>query len=437
MTGPTHNSTNHAASREFAVEVVRRLKAAGYIGLWAGGCVRDLLMGREPDDFDVATTATPEQVRDVFGRRRTLTVGESFGVIVVLGPRGAEQVEVATFRTEGPYADGRRPEHVSFSTPEADAQRRDFTINGMFFDPLEEQVLDYVQGEHDLHAGLIRAIGDPHARMTEDKLRMLRAVRFAATLDFELDAATADAVRAMAAEIEVVSWERIAAELQKMLRHRHRRRAVRLMQQVGLLPHVFPELAALAGDDHDAEWNHTLNILDRLQTSRFETAAAVLLRTVPSGFSGQARAASAGTVAAVARRLRLSNEQREEIVWLVEHQHALDGAETFPAARLKRLLAQPLAIELLAIRRAADLAEHRTSASVEFTVGYLQSTSPEEINPPPLITGADILALGQQPGPAFKSWLETIRDAQLNGEVRTREEAIALLERLAQAESSG
>ena len=231
------------SSREFATDVVRQLRAAGYTALWAGGCVRDLLLGRGAEDYDVATSATPEQVRTLFGKRRTLAVGESFGVIIVLPPsKTAEPVEVATFRTEGVYLDGRRPTEVAFSTPEEDAQRRDFTINGMFYDPIQMQVLDYVGGEADLHRKVLRAIGDPHARMTEDKLRMLRAVRFAATLEFELDPTTRAAVQLMAPEMRVVSAERIAQELRKVLAHRTRVRGFQLLAETGLLEVLFPEV---------------------------------------------------------------------------------------------------------------------------------------------------------------------------------------------------
>src|SRR5262245_37039879 len=214
--------------REFAVQVVRKLQEAGFVALWAGGCVRDYLLGHPPDDYDVATSARPEQVRELFGPRRTRAVGASFGVMLVHAPQhsGAHDVEVATFRTEGPYLDGRRPEHVTFATAEEDAQRRDFTINGMFFDPVAETVLDYVGGRGDLERHLVRAIGDPRARLGDDKLRMLRAVRITARFDFALDEATAKAIREMAGEILVVSQERIAQELKKMLVHQRRARAV-------------------------------------------------------------------------------------------------------------------------------------------------------------------------------------------------------------------
>src|SRR5690606_34637150 len=272
--------------RIFATDVVRQLTDAGYVALWAGGCVRDLMLGRAPQDYDVATNARPEQVREVFGRRRTHAVGESFGVILVLeSGRKGRQVEVATFRTEGVYSDGRRPDSVEFCTPEEDARRRDFTINGMFFDPLHERVLDYVGGEADLGQGIVRAIGDAHDRMSEDKLRMLRAVRFTATFDFHLDETTAAAIRSMAGEIRVVSWERITQELQKMLVDQHRERAIRLCHDLGLLGIILPELRDILPTQSDAtrsqtrgpspasrppdpasrEWWHTLHMLGNLE----------------------------------------------------------------------------------------------------------------------------------------------------------------------------
>jgi poly(A) polymerase len=418
------------------VEVVRTLAGAGYTALWAGGCVRDLLLGRQPSDFDVATTATPEQVRNVFGKRRTLAVGESFGVVIVLGPKGAGQVEVATFRTEGPYADGRRPDSVAFATPEEDARRRDFTINGMFLDPLTDRVLDFVGGERDLQAGIVRAIGDPHARMTEDKLRMLRAVRFAATLDFELDETTAAAVREMAPQILVVSWERIAAELQKMLRHRHRRRAVRLTQQLGLLEQIVPELMPQVRAADDLEWTRTLNVLDRLETERFDVAAAVLLRALHVEHQHRRLPSGTGTVGSVARRLKLSNEQRAEIEWLVDHQHALDTAQELSLAQLKRLLAQPLMPDLIAIARAVAADAGAEAPGLRFVEAFLANTPAEELDPPPFITGADLVALGLSPGREFKVWLDEMRDLQLGGQVVSRDEALARLRRLVSTPAS-
>ena len=276
---PPSDSIDPVRQREFAVEVVQQLRGAGHIALWAGGCVRDFLLGRTPDDYDVATNARPEQVQEVFGRRRTLVIGASFGVIMVLGPKGARtgQVEVATFRTEGPYHDGRRPQHVSFSTPQEDAQRRDFTINGMFFDPVAEEVHDYVGGQQDLKRGVLRAIGEPLQRFREDKLRMLRAVRLATRFAFALDPATALAVREMSAEILIVSHERIAQELKKMLLNQHRARAIELARDLGLLGVIFPELAPVwTGYHHETphgnvspRWAKTLRMLDLLEQPGF------------------------------------------------------------------------------------------------------------------------------------------------------------------------
>ncbi|MFO1094244.1 MAG: CCA tRNA nucleotidyltransferase [Planctomycetaceae bacterium] len=421
------------ASREFATQVVQTLQSAGYTALWAGGCVRDLLMGREPQDYDVATNARPEQVRDLFGHRKTLTVGESFGVVIVIGPRvhGVHlKVEVATFRSEGAYPDGRRPDpsQIRFTTPEEDAQRRDFTINGMFYDPVAGAVRDYVGGEADVRAGLVRAIGRPQDRMQEDKLRMLRAVRFAATLDFELDPATAAAVQDMAPQLVVVSIERITQELHKMLVSPHRRRAVRLVQQLGLLPVVLPEIGDLAAAVDLGPWAHLLDMLDQLDEPTFELALATLLQRLPaSGGESKRDRDRAGTVAGVTRRLRLSNQQSDRTVWLVAHQRDLVEAPTLPAAKLKRVLAHPFADDLLKFVRADVAARRGDATAIEFVDRYLQQTPRKIIDPAPLVTGADLIALGQTPGPEFQSWLDRIRDEQLEDRVTTKEEAIARL----------
>src|SRR3954470_14577492 len=208
---------NIARQREFALDVSRKLREAGFDALWAGGCVRDELLGLTPKDYDVATSATPDQIRDLFGHRRTLAIGASFGVITVLGPRDAGQIEVATFRTDAAYSDGRHPDSVTFTTAEHDAERRDFTINGLFFDPLAEKVVDYVGGQQDLKAHILRAIGNPRLRLSEDKLRMLRAVRFAATFNFSIESDTLLAIQEMAPQINTVSAERVGSEIRRML----------------------------------------------------------------------------------------------------------------------------------------------------------------------------------------------------------------------------
>jgi poly(A) polymerase len=444
--------TENNPLRTFATDVVRQLTDAGFVALWAGGCVRDLMLGRAPQDYDVATNARPEQVREVFGRRRTHAVGESFGVILVLeSGRKGQQIEVATFRTEGVYSDGRRPDSVEFCTPEEDARRRDFTINGMFFDPLQEKVLDYVGGEADLGQGVIRAIGIPQDRMSEDKLRMLRAPRFTATLDFHLDEATAAAIRAMAGEIRVVSWERITQELQKMLVDQHRERAIRLCHDLGLLAMILPELtdilpqqgdparrdsrvasaASRPPDPASRQWWHTLHMLGNLDEPSFELALAALLHTVPSPVEQPKRQPLHGTVRGICKRMRLSNYQTDQVSWLVAHQRDLDEAADLPLARLKRLLVHKHIDDLLTLARLSAMAEQREPAGIDFAADYLSRTPAEVLDPPELIDGADLQSLGMAPGPQFKEILTTVRDAQLNEEISTREEAIALAQQLA------
>lgn len=422
-------TSSATASREFATEVVRQLRTAGYVALWAGGCVRDYLMGREAQDFDVATSATPEQVRDLFGKRRTLAVGQSFGVIIVLPPdKSAAQVEVATFRTEGIYLDGRRPSEVVFSTPEEDAQRRDFTINGMFYDPIEERLHDFVGGKDDLKRKVLRAIGDPRERMTEDKLRMLRAVRFAATLEFTLDENTLAAVTQMAPEMIVVSAERIAQELRKMLAHRTRVRGFQLLVDTRLLHVIFPEVDLSAAQV-------IADILGQLPADAgFVLATAAILHQIAATVSEpRSEAEARGTVWEMTRRLKLSSDEMTSIAWVVAHLDCWNDAEQQSDAQLKRVLAHPLSGDLRQLVRAIRTTQCLPLSPIEFVNNYAAQHTHEQINPPELISGRDLIQLGLRPGPRFKSLLDSIRDAQLNSEIATREEA---LERLRQIMSS-
>lgn len=421
-------SKDHDPKREFAINVVRRLVDAGYIALWAGGCVRDLLIGQSPEDFDVATNAKPEEVRKVFGQKQTVPVGVSFGVIMVVGSKQTGNIEVATFRAEGEYSDGRRPNKVTFCTPEEDAHRRDFTINGMFYDPLQEEVLDYVGGHEDLVAGRIRAIGNPDDRMQEDKLRMLRAVRFTARFDFDLDESTANAVRQMAAEILVVSWERIAEEFRKMLKHPNRAKAVQLTGRLGLLDHIFPEF-----DSSFIEFNGIAirKLLDELKTKTFEPAISLLALLIGECDSDAETRPSKDNapedvMREVCRRLKLSNDESDHICWLVEKRDALKHPADIPLSRLKRLLAHKHARDLIEIMRASDVAIGRPPKDADFLLNYLAETPMNVINPPPLINGEDLKNLGIQPGPAFKQILDAVRDAQLDEEIDSKEEAMEL-----------
>ena len=399
--GPAHQP------RAFALEVVETLIEAGHEAVWAGGCVRDLLMGREPGDFDIATDARPDQVREVFGRARSFAVGASFGVVLVRDRDGREDpVEVATFRTEGAYADGRHPDAVQFATRQDDARRRDFTINGMFMDPRTGDVFDDVGGRQDIERGLVRAIGEPEARINEDKLRMLRAIRFTASLGFALDPATAEAIAAHSREITVVSAERIADEWRRMLSDTTRAVAVRLAIETGLLASVFPEVPV---DGYDA----AVERLGHLPQSATATVAlAVLLVDVTDP-------------GAMCERLKLSNRETDEVTWLVASRGGLDQAADQKRSRLFPLLAHPSRDGLFELIDAIERDAAGSGDDVAWCRSLLETVGSEELDPPPLVTGEDLIAVGLRPGPLFKTLLGSVRDAQLDGDVRDRDEALA------------
>jgi poly(A) polymerase len=448
MAASLPNSVDIAAAREFALDVIRRLRAAGFEALWAGGCVRDQLLGLTPKDYDVATNARPEQIREVFGRRRTIEVGVSFGVVAVLGPRGAGQVEVATFRCDGEYLDGRHPASVTFSTAELDAQRRDFTINGLFYDPIAEQVIDYVGGQEDLQRQVIRAIRNPHKRFDEDKLRMLRAVRFAATFGFAIEPETMAAIQQLAGEIVVVSAERIAAEMRRMLIHPRRSLAMRLLEQSGLLPDVLPEAIAFDGehpanDPNEAalRWETMLATLDDLDRPAFGTALAALVRPLchlPSDHpaiehlqtTAEVKSLAPEHIAeAICRRWKLANEEIAVVGHLLRYEPMVRAAATLPWPQLQRVLVMPHVEELLTYCSAVCRVVDGNTAAIVYCREKL-ALPIEELNPPPLLTGSDLKKLGYQAGPQFKRLLDTLRDAQLDKLVRTRDEAIAFVRQL-------
>lgn len=416
----------------FAIDVVRTLRSHGYEAYWAGGCVRDRLLGRLPKDYDVATMARPDEIREVFTKKRTVPIGAQFGVITVLGPRPAGQVEVATFREDLNYSDGRRPDAVEFSTPQADALRRDFTINGLFYDPLEDRVIDYVGGVDDLGRGIVRAIGEPRARFEEDKLRLLRAVRFTATFDFALDIATRDAMEHMASQIGVVSVERIADEMRRMLVHSSRAKAVDLLHDVDLLPQILPELDAAndsqavtpTGVPGDAAWLAALTTLDLLGEPSFPLALATLL--VPFIEAAAARK--------LAARWKLSNQETRSLCWLVEQSAGLVGAESMPWSRLQPLLVHECAEDLIALHTvlaAARLADRPTASAADLDRCRRMLAQPaDELNPPPLITGEDLIRLGIPRGKAYQRLLQAVRDAQLDGAIATGRAAIELVRHL-------
>jgi poly(A) polymerase len=394
--------------REFAYQIVQRLQQAGFEAVWAGGCVRDMLLGLKPKDYDVATSALPEQIRDLFGHRQTLAIGASFGVITVLGPKSAGQVEVATFRQDAEYSDGRRPDSVRFSTAELDAQRRDFTINGMFYDPVQDVVLDFVDGRRDIDERVIRAIGNPEERIAEDKLRMLRAVRFAATYQFHLDQATATAIRQHAVEIHLVSGERIGQELRRMLCNSTRRIAAELLQDTELLEQIVDHGKLLTANR--ANWKTRLRWLDKLKTSRFEPAAVVLLAPLLKEHG----------LSSVAERWKLSVAERKTIQWIDEHWLQLTRAASLPWSQIQPLLAHPDATLTLDLAEAAAGPEQ-----VGLVVCRQRLAWPrEKLDPPPLLDGNDLRGLGLKPGPEFARLLAGVRAAQLDGELGDREAAL-------------
>lgn len=400
-------------SREFAIQVVSTLQAAGHEALWAGGCVRDQLVGRTPKDYDVATSAVPETVREIFGKKKTLAIGASFGVITVLGPKGVDPIEIATFRRDGGYSDGRRPDGVEFTDAREDAMRRDFTINGMFFDPIKEEVIDFVGGKADLQAEQVRAIGDPNQRIEEDKLRMLRGVRFASTFGFDLEANTLKAIQEHASEINVVSGERIGAEMRKMLSGQNRADAARLLRESRLLTEILPtdtdELVFQAD-----RWDLTLASLKSLASSQFSPAVSILLDPVVKQQG----------VDRLAERWKLSNEEKKSISWICNNREALEKASQLPWSKVQPLL---LSGE---VECALDVAEAYQAAGADVAKAEgirlcreRLSWPADKLNPAPFLDGKDLMKLGIEKGPKFKQVLNAIRIAQLDGEISSVEEA--------------
>jgi len=411
-----------AAARAFAIVVVDRLRAAGHEALWAGGCVRDELLGRTPADYDVATSARPEQVRSVFGHRHTLAVGAAFGVITVLGPRTAGQVEVATFRSDAAYTDGRHPAGVTFTNAREDALRRDFTINGLFLDPVTGTVHDYVAGRADLSAGIVRAIGTPSLRFGEDHLRMLRAIRFAAVFGFALEEQTLEAIVRMAHLVTTVSPERVAAELRAIVARPGQRRALELLEQTGLareiLPEVAPALASTLGAAAGhAAWHASARVIDALDEPELAAALAVLSSHLPSDTPRQ-----------IAARLRLSTRELKTACWLHEAVTAVGAADEGdldpqPWSQLQPWLAHDAAFLLADLLRARAACGLGAAAAARWITAKLQLPR-EQLNPPPLLTGNELLAAGVPAGRAVGQTLAAVRSLQLDGKIPSRDAAM-------------
>jgi poly(A) polymerase len=435
-------------ARQLADHICSVLLAAGHQAYLVGGCVRDIALGRDPQDFDVSTDATPDRVQELFPR--SVGVGAAFGVILVMDEESHASVEVATFRSDLRYTDGRRPDAVVFSrSPQEDVRRRDFTINGLLLDPRDGRMLDYVGGLDDLRTGLIRAIGDAEARIAEDKLRMLRAVRFAARFRYAIEEATFAAVEAHAAEIHVVSAERIREELTRILTEGGARAGFELLDETGLLPQLLPEISRMKGVAQPPEfhpegdvWVHTLLLIEQLPAGASPTLAwGALLHDVgkpptftpPTGpedrirFNGHVEV---GTRMAqqIAGHFRFSGEDTERVASLVaNHLRFKDVFEMRPAT-LKRFVRLPHFEEHLELHRMDCCASHGSLDAYNFVRRFVQETPPEAVRPPRLLTGDDLRSLGLTPGPRFRQILEALEEAQLEGQIATREQALSFVQ---------
>jgi poly(A) polymerase len=428
-----------SAMEQTARDLVRKLRAAGHVAYYAGGCVRDLLSDKPPKDVDIATDARPEVVQKLFPR--TYAVGAHFGVIVVL--ENDFQFEVATFRSDGAYLDGRRPVEVHFATAEEDAARRDFTINGMFFDPEKDEVIDFVGGRADLERKLIRAIGDPVERFAEDRLRMLRAVRFAAVLGFEIDSATWDAVRASAASIKEISAERIREELVRIFLSPNRVRGWDLLDASGLMKIVLPELEAMKGCEQPPQFHpegdvfkHTRIMLELLPVeASLPLVFSVLFHDIgkpPTAavddegrirFNGHDRIGAEMTEA-IMERLRFSRAEIDATVEAVRQHMVFKDVPNMRVAKLKRFMARPTFDDELELHRVDCASSHAMMDNYEFLLKKKEEFANEPIIPPPLVSGDELIAMGLKPGPQFGEILEAIETRQLEGALKNREEAL-------------
>lgn len=431
-------------AREAATELARRLTAAGHKALFAGGCVRDRLLGLEPKDFDIATSARPEEVVALFPGANE--VGAHFGVVIA--KQGGHHVEIATFRTDGSYKDGRRPEKVTFSTPEEDAQRRDFTVNGLFEDPDTRAVIDHVGGLIDLRAGVLRAIGDPVARFTEDGLRLLRAVRFSTKLGFEIEPRTLAAILQCAPLLEKISPERIRDEFSKILLDSRRRAGVELLVETGLMTYIVPEFLKTIGCEQPPEWHpegdvytHTSIMLEILgPDAPLELSLAVLLHDIAKPpcqtFDDRIRfnghdAMGAEMSDAILHRLRYPNDVITAVVSMVARHMQFMNVQQMRTAKLKRFMAEPHFQHEMELHRVDCGSSNGFTDNYEFLQAKAEEFAAEPLIPPPLVTGRDLIRLGLQPGPRFKAILEAIQTEQLEGRILDREPALDYLKCLA------
>ena len=429
-----------------AIFVIRSLRDAGYPAYLVGGCVRDWILGREPADYDVTTRARPEEVMSLFPE--TYAVGAQFGVVLVPSPDKTWMVEVATFRSDEGYSDGRRPDSVRYSQDaREDVERRDFTINGLLLDPLKDEVFDYVDGRKDIAARIVRTIGDPERRFGEDKLRLLRAVRFAARLGYEIEPMTFSAIPKLAPQIHQVSRERVADELSKMLTEGRARKAFELLDATSLLPEVLPEISAMKGVAQPPQyhpegdvWQHTLLLLENLPQpcSRTQAWGALLhdvgkpptFRVAPDRirFDGHVEV-GVKMAEEICRRLRFSNVDTEQTLALIQQHMRFGDLQRMKESTLKKFLRLPKIEEHIEQHRLDCVASHGDLSLYDFAREKLAAIAPEAMRPAPLVTGADLIAHGYEPGPQFKKILAALEDEQLEGRLESKEQALIWAQR--------
>jgi len=424
---------------ETATDIVRRLQDAGFAAFWVGGCVRDYLLGRAPQDYDIATNAPPEAVEKLF--HRTVGVGRQFGVMLVV--EGGQNFQVATFRTESDYTDGRRPGAVQFGDPQADARRRDFTVNGLFYDPIPGELRDWVGGEKDLRAKILRTIGAPEERFWEDHLRLLRAVRFAAQLGFIIEPQTLTAIQKLAPKIKAISAERIRDELIKLFMPPHAARGLVLLRESGLLEHVLPELAATVSCEQSPDYHpegtvfeHLRKMLENLPPDAHPSLAwAILLHDIAKPLTAE-RDPQTGSIHfyehekigatmadEILERLRFPRRRIEEIAASVRHHMQFKDALQMRKSTLRRLLLRETFALELELHRLDCLGSHGRLDIYDFLVAQAAELAQQPEIHPPLLTGADLIALGVQPGPAMGALLADLRERQLADELKTAEDA--------------
>ncbi|MBU1862217.1 MAG: CCA tRNA nucleotidyltransferase [Candidatus Omnitrophica bacterium] len=422
--------------KNIAASIVKKLVDTGYEAYFVGGCVRDMIMGRESEDIDIATSARPDDVEKLF--KRTIPVGKQFGVILVV-LEGIE-FEVATFRSDGEYIDGRHPQEVHFSSAEEDAKRRDFTVNGLFFDPLKKKVIDFINGEADIGKKIIRAIGEAQKRFQEDKLRILRAVRFATKLEFAIEEKTFDAIRGFVSCIDEVSQERIRDELVKMLTGPQPARALELMDEAGILEKILPEVMAMKGVEQNPQFHpegdvfiHTMLMMKQLKNPSLVLAFSALLHDIgkPKTFDPKTLKTTyhsdvGGRITEkILKRLRFSNEETEKIAWCVCNHMNFMHVQRMRIGKLKRMMSLDTFNDELALHRIDCLASHGMLDNYEFLIRKQEEFKEEDLKPKPLVNGHDLIGLGFEPGPLFKEILDEAWTLQLEHEITTRDEGIA------------